>query len=264
MTVDALTLPCAGDPAGALLVLAIVLPAAGVLLALSVGRVLAERVALLVLAASFAIAVAIVAEIWRSGHALSYALGGWPPPLGIALRADGLSAVMAITTALVVGAIGLFGRVSFAAPVPGTEARAPSAFWTLLLAVAAALNLIWFAGDLFSLYVALELLTFAAVPLVSLDGRANTLAAALRYLLFALLGSVLYLIGTALLYGAYGTLDIVLLSGRIHPEPAVWVAAALMTAGLLAKTALFPLHLWLPPPMPGRRPRPARCSRRWW
>ena len=86
------------------------------------------------------------------------------------------------------------------------------------------------------------------MPLVCLDGRAETLAAALRYLLFALLGSVLYLLGTALLYGAYGTLDIVLLA-EPHPRRARrrWVAAALMTAGLLAKTALFPLHLWLPP-----------------
>src|SRR6185436_12849884 len=95
--------------------------------------------------------------------------------------------------------------------------------------------------------VAIELLTFAAVPLVCLDGRAETLRAALRYLLFALLGSVLYLVGTALLYGAYGTLDIVLLSHRVRAEPATLVAGALMTVGLLAKTALFPLHLWLPP-----------------
>ena len=89
------------------------------------------------------------------------------------------------------------------------------------------------------------------MPLVCLDGRPETLAAALRYLLFALFGSVLYLLGTALLYGSYGTLDIVLLAYRINAEPlvapAVWVAAGLMTAGLLAKAALFPLHLWLPP-----------------
>ena len=58
---------------------------------------------------------------------------------------------------------------------------------------------------------------------------------------------MLYLLGAALLYGAYGTLDIVLLAGLVRPEPVVWIAAALMTAGLLAKTALFPLHLWLPP-----------------
>ncbi len=120
-------------------------------------------------------------------------------------------------------------------------------FWTFLLSVWAALNAVFLGGDLFNLYVALELLTFGAVPLVCLDGRAETVAAALRYLLFALAGSVLYLLGAALLYGAYGTLDIALLSGVIRPEPVVWTAVALMTAGLLAKTALFPLHLWLPP-----------------
>ena len=103
------------------------------------------------------------------------------------------------------------------------------------------------SGDLFTLYVALELLTFAGVPLVCLDGRGETLRAALRYLLYALLGSVMYLLGAVLLYGAYGTLDIPLLAARIRPESAVWAAAALMTTGLLAKTALFPLHLWLPP-----------------
>ena len=145
-------------------------------------------------------------------------------------------------------------RIRSAAGRP--EARAPFVFWTLLLAVWAALNTIVLGDDLFNLYVALELLTFAAVPLVSLKGDAATLKAALRYLLFALFGSVLYLLGTALIYGAYGTLDIVLLSGRVHPEPVAWIAAALMTMGLLAKTALFPLHLWLPPahagaPAPG-------------
>jgi formate hydrogenlyase subunit 3/multisubunit Na+/H+ antiporter MnhD subunit len=50
-----------------------------------------------------------------------------------------------------------------------------------------------------------------------------------------------------LIYGAYGTLDIVLLSQRVSPEPVTIIAVALMTVGLLAKTALFPLHLWLPP-----------------
>ena len=118
------------------------------------------------------------------------------------------------------------------------------------------MNLIFVGGDLFTLYIALELLTFAAVPLVCLEGRAETVQAALRYLLFALLGSVLYLLGTALLYGLYGTLDIVLLSRRVHAEPAALIAVALMTAGLLAKTALFPLHLWLPPAHAGA-PAPA-------
>jgi multicomponent Na+:H+ antiporter subunit D len=79
---------------------------------------------------------------------------------------------------------------------------------------------------------------------VSMDARKRLL---LLCVIFALFGSVLYLLGAALLYGAYGTLDIVLLGGQVRAAPAVWVAAGLMTAGLLAKTALFPLHLSLPP-----------------
>src|SRR5215472_4289809 len=240
---------------GFLLVLAIVLPVVGVLLSLALGGRQAERVAFVVMPAELVVAVVIAARIWRTHDILQYLVGGWTPPLGIAFRADGLSAVMIVASALLICGIGLFARTQFAAP-RGAETRAPLMFWTLLLAVWGALNAAFIGGDLFNLYVALELLTFAAVPLVSLDGRAETLAAAFRYLLFALLGSILYLLGAVLLYGAYGTLDIVLLSGRIHAQPVTWAAISLMTAGLLAKAALYPFHLWLPPAHAGA-PAPA-------
>jgi formate hydrogenlyase subunit 3/multisubunit Na+/H+ antiporter MnhD subunit len=161
---------------------------------------------------------------------------------------------MMLATAVVICVVGVFAHADF--HTPAVEERAPFAFWILLLAIWAALNTVFLGGDLFTLYVALELVTFAAVPLVCLDGRAETLQAALRYLLFALLGSTLYLVGTALLYGTYGTLDIVLLSQRIGAQPATLVAVALMTVGLLAKTALSPLYLWLPPAHAGA-PAPA-------
>jgi formate hydrogenlyase subunit 3/multisubunit Na+/H+ antiporter MnhD subunit len=244
---DALASADASHAPGYLLVLAIILPVAGVLLSVVVGGRHVERIALVLMPVGLGVAIAILAGVLQAGNALTYILGGWKPPLGVALRADGLSAVMLVTTALVIGATALFARADFKTPRGLGEARAPWVFWTLLLAVWAAMNAVVLGHDLFNLYVALELLTFGAVPLVCLDGRSETLSAALRYLLFALAGSVLYLLGTALLYGAYGTLDITLLSERIRPEPAVWIAAALMTAGLLAKTALFPLHLWLPP-----------------
>src|SRR5262245_33471334 len=231
---------------GFLLVLSLVVPVAGVLLAFAAGGRHVERIAPLTMALGLPIAVAIALTMQQAGGPLVYLLGGWSAPLGVTLRADGLSAVMMVITAVVICAVGVFARAEFRTPDGLIEARAPFAFWILLLAVWGALNTVFLAGDLFTLYVALELLTFAAVPLVSLDGRAETLTAALRYVLFALLGSILYLVGTALLYGAYGTLDIALLSHRIRADPATLVAAALMTVGLLAKTALFPLHLWLP------------------
>ena len=248
-------MPNSATSGGFLLVLAIVLPIAGALLSLALGGRHAERITLSLMPAGFAVALAIGASVWRTHHALQYFIGNWAPPLGVAFRADGLSAAMMIAAAVLVCGIGLFARSQFPSP-RYAETRAPLAFWTLLLAVWGALNAVFVGGDLFNLYVALELLTFAAVPLVALDGRAETLAAALRYLLFALLGSILYLLGAVLLYGAYGTLDIVLLSDRIRAGPVASAAVSLMTAGLLAKAALFPFHLWLPPAHAGA-PAPA-------
>jgi formate hydrogenlyase subunit 3/multisubunit Na+/H+ antiporter MnhD subunit len=241
-------------PGGLLLVLAVMVPFVGVLAAFALGGRNAQRVAMATILAGAGIAVGIVAAIAQSGETLVYLLGGWTPPLGIALRADALALVMIPAIAVVILGIGVYACADFATPAGVREARAPLVFWVLLLAIWGSLNLVFVSGDLFTLYVALELLTFAAVPLVSLDGRAETLRAALRYLLYALLGSVFYLLGAVLLYGAYGTLDIALLGELVRPEPATLAAAAFMTVGLLAKTALFPLHLWLPPAHAGAPP----------
>jgi formate hydrogenlyase subunit 3/multisubunit Na+/H+ antiporter MnhD subunit len=241
-------------PDGFLLVLALMVPFVGVLAAFALGGRNAQRVAMLTILAGAAIAIALVGAALQSGDTLVYVLGGWTPPLGIALRADALALVMIPAITVVIVGIGVYARADFATPAGMREARAPLVFWTLLLAIWGSLNLVFLSGDLFTLYVALELLTFAAVPLVSLDGKPDTLRAALRYLLYALLGSVFYLLGAVLMYGTYGTLDIALLAERVHSEPAALAAAALMTVGLLAKTALFPMHLWLPPAHAGAPP----------
>jgi formate hydrogenlyase subunit 3/multisubunit Na+/H+ antiporter MnhD subunit len=207
----------------------------------------AERIALCSTPFGFALACAIAFHVNRASKPIVYLVGGLPPPLGIALRADGISAVMLVAAAVIVTAAAFYARPKFATPDGVSESRSSLTFWIMLQAIWAALNIIFVGGDLFNLYVALELLTFAAVPLVCIDGRPETIAAALRYLLFALFGSISYLLGVALFYGAHGTLDISLLAERVQSTPVVWTAAALMTCGLLAKTALFPLHLWLPP-----------------
>ncbi len=243
-----------GMPPGAgWLVAAIAWPVIALLLVIAGGERLAARAGVLALPIGLAIAAAVALGVAGSGE-IVYHVGGWAPPLGIALRADGLSAAMLLVTAVVAGSAGIYALADFGPPRAGASGRTTLAFWASLLGAWAALNLAFLGNDLFNLYVALELLTFAAVPLVCLDGRAETLKAALRYLLYALVGSVLYLLGAVLLYGAYGTLDLGLLAKAAQPGPATWAAAALMTAGLLAKTALFPLHLWLPPAHAGAPP----------
>lgn len=236
--------------AGLLLPAALLLPAVAAMAGFVLGGRRAEQAALLWCAAGVALAFALLLAVLLAGAPVAYHLGGWAPPLGIALEADGLAAAMLAATALVAGGAALYARGE-----GGTaETRAGLTFWVMLPALWSAMAGILLGRDLFNLYVALELLTFAAVPLVALDGSRRAAEAALRYLMFALLGSVLYLLGCALLYGAHGTLDIAQLGALARPDPATLAAGALMTAGLLAKTALFPLHLWLPPAHAGAPP----------
>jgi formate hydrogenlyase subunit 3/multisubunit Na+/H+ antiporter MnhD subunit len=232
---------------GVLLAAAVLLPFVGMLLGLVLGGRWLQRVAFAMMPLGLALALAVAAAWSDTQGPIVYLLGGWSPPLGIALRADGASVAMLLGVAGVVCGIGLFARADFAVVRGTAESRAAFAYWLLLLAVWGALNLVFVSGDLFTLYVALELLTFAGVPLVCLAGSGETLRAALRYMLFALCGSVLYLLGSVLLYGGYGTLDMPMLAQALRSEPIAIAALALMTAGLLAKTALFPLHIWLPP-----------------
>ena len=169
-----------------------------------------------------------------------YAIGGWGAPLGIELYADGLSLLMLIVTAVVGLGISIYSTGYF-------EHKTTAVFWPLWLFLWAALNALFLSADIFNLYVTLELLGLAAVALVALAGGAGALNAAMRYLLVNLLGSLCYLLGVALLYHSFGSVDIAILAQRVEPSPTVWAAAGLMSSGLLLKTALFPLHFWLPP-----------------
>ncbi len=169
-----------------------------------------------------------------------YTVGGWGAPLGIDLYADGLSLLMLMVTAVVGLGISVYSSGYF-------ERKTSAVFWPLWLFLWAALNALFLSADIFNLYVTLELLGLAAVALVALAGGADALTSAMRYLLVSLLGSLFYLLGVALLYHSFGSVDIAILAQRVEPLPAVWAAVGLMSAGLLIKSALFPLHFWLPP-----------------
>jgi len=175
-------------------------------------------------------------------------IGGWKAPLGIQLRADGPAVGMLCITALVGVFASLYAAAYFA---PGAAGGAPhgdaSFFWPLWMILWAALNALFLSADIFNLYVALEIVGLSSVTLVALSHDKDAVPAALRYLLVSLLGSLSYLMGVALLYGAAGTLGVSSLAGALTPAPFAYAALSLMTAGLVMKSALFPLHFWLPP-----------------
>ncbi len=226
--------------AAALAAVAIALPLACAFAAVPFAR----RTTLLLwiaLPGGLAVAALLCRQVWVQGETVA-GIGGWAPPLGIAFRIDGLSAAFVLGAAAITAATALFARERF----PDGRTRAGFAFWPLLFAMWASLNALFLGNDLFNLYVALELLTLCAVAMVALEGTAATAAAAVRYMMFSLAGALAYLLGAVLLYAAHGTLDMALLKDATEPGIVAWLAGAAMTAGLMAKMALFPFHAWLP------------------
>ena len=216
----------------------IVLPLASAMMAFAWPRI-AQTLALFCGLALVLGVAGLALQLWRHG-VFQHAVGGWDAPLGIGLYADGLSLLLLTATALVGLAVSVYAAAYF------TVEKAHH-FWPLWLFLLGALNALFLSADVFNLYVTLELLGLAAVTLTALTGGRAALAGAMRYLLTTLLGSLAYLLGVALLYHAYGSVDIATLAGRMTPVPAAWTALGLMSAGLILKTALFPLHFWLPP-----------------
>jgi multicomponent Na+:H+ antiporter subunit D len=218
--------------------------AAGMLafMACRIARALTIAVALLQIVCAWQLSGLVACEgPWR------YTVGGWGAPLGIDLYADGLSALMVAMTAIVSSGIALYATAYFGPVQRDDQSARRDLFWPLNLFLWAALNALFLSGDIFNLYVTLELLTLAAVALIGLAGTVEALAAALRYLLLAVTASLFYLLGVALLYSVYGTVDWELLSLEFQADLPSQCAIVLITIGLLLKTALVPLHFWLPP-----------------
>lgn len=129
-----------------------------------------------------------------------------------------------------------------AVPVPGLGSRGE--YYTILLFTVAGAMFLISARDIVTLYVSLEL---ATVPLFALAAwRRDALAgeAGLKYVIVGALASALLLYGLSLLYGLTGTTDLETIGKTLKPAPVVWLAAALVTAGVGFKMTVVPFHMW--------------------
>jgi len=218
----------------------------GAVLALlaSLWRVEAARlVAVLATASSLVLSLFGLFLVTSEGP-LRHELGGWPPPIGIEYVLDPLSAFMAS----IIGLVGLLIVVYPPATAFGSSPTRGQPLHTLVLLLLTGLMGVVLSGDLFHLFVFIEIYALATYPLVALGGDRGMLAS-LRYLLLGTVASGLYLLGVGFVYFATGTLNMadasVLLAG-LSEDPATLGALALIVIGLSLKMALFPLHVWLP------------------
>ena len=231
----------------ALLALPVLLPLLGAAVSILVGRSRrAQRaVGLGVLTAVFAIAVAILVEVDRNGPVGSQA-GDWPAPMGITLVADRLSAML-----LVVASAMLLLVLVYAIGQPGAE-RNHVGFQSVYLVLAGGVSAAFLTGDLFNLFVAIEMMLTASYVLITLGGRLEQVRSGMTYIVISLLASMLFLAALAFTYSATGSVNLAELAERV-PELPAGTRAALAASFLVVfgiKAALFPLYFWLPDSYP--------------
>lgn len=192
-----------------------------------------------------AIAALLLDRVLESGP-ISYRLGGWAPPFGIEYRLDGLNAFVLL---VVTGIAALAMPYALRSVEEEIAPRRRHLFYAVFLLALTGLLGIVATGDAFNIYVFLEISSLASYVLIALGRPRRALTAAYRYLILGTVGATLILAGIGFLYARTGTLNLADLAQRVPAlgeTPAVLVAFALITTGVLVKLALFPFHLWLP------------------
>lgn len=182
----------------------------------------------------------ILAEQWFIGTSMpfSLAIGGFAPPLGINLYIDALALLFAF-------AAQLLGLLFWPFKLDQETARRQS---LMLLLVAASTGLA-LSGDLFNLYVFYELVAVATFGLIVVSATGAAYAATLRYLILSGIGSVLTLLGIALIYGQTGTLNLAHLAQLATDKldnPIGLAAFLSILVGVGVKAELFPVNTWVP------------------
>jgi multicomponent Na+:H+ antiporter subunit D len=197
---------------------------------------------------SFAMAWRLLYRVGQLGP-LEYALGGWSAPYGIVYRVDALSALIVW---LVAGMAALV--ISFAPPLMDREIPPDrqSLFLITYLLCQTGLMGMAITGDLFNVFVFLEISSLSSYALISFGRTRRALVAAFQYLVMGTIGATFILIGIGLCYQVTGSLNMLDLAQQLtHYTTAprnrtVLVAFAFFSVGISLKIALFPLHQWLP------------------
>jgi len=175
---------------------------------------------------------------------IHYHLGGWLPPFGIEYVIDHLNAMMLIVVSIISLTVAIYSK-------PTVERELPKKvvyFYTVFLLQVTGFLGIVITGDLFNLYVFLEIASLAGYALIAV-GEDGAPLATFRYIVMGTIGACFYLLGIGYIYIATGSLnmaDVQQLLPKLYDSKVILTAIAFLLAGLAIKMALFPVHVWLP------------------
>ena len=187
------------------------------------------------------LAIALAVSVHAGGRVI-HQLGGFPRPAGIELVADDLSSLIALLVAGMAAGVLAYTRIG------GPRGNA---FYSGYLLLVGGLLGVTLTGDVFNLFVFLEITGLATYMLIAKGNSPESAVAALKYLFIGTVGASIYLIGVGLLLLATGTLNMIDLATAIpetagYDDPLVLAAFAFVFVGFAIKVAIYPLHTWQP------------------
>ena len=172
-----------------------------------------------------------------------YNMGRWSIPIGINLVLDGLSSLMLLTISIVSFAAMLFSIQYM------EQYTAKPKFLSLFLLMVAGMNGVVLSGDIFNLFVFLEIASLSSYALVGFGCEHEELEASFKYMVLGTVASMFILFGIGLVYGITGTLNFAYISRAIQYaglNNGLYFALAMFIVGFGLKAALVPFHAWLP------------------
>jgi len=200
---------------------------------------------LIVCLISLTISSYILYEVIDGSHVI-YELGGWRPPWGIEYKIDSLNAFVA----LIVSGIGCLSCLFAYRSVPDEiEKKMIPLFYAAFQLCLLGLLGIALTGDIFNLFVFLEISSLSSYALISMGKNRKALTAAFSYLILGTVGATFFLIGVGFLFAASGSLNTADIANRFDTfkdMQLVETALIFMIMGIALKAAIFPLHSWLP------------------
>ncbi len=192
-----------------------------------------------------AIDVVVLLAVRQSGTPVVISMGNWAAPFGIVLVADLLSLTMVLLSSIVFAASFLFSLETV------DNATKAKFFYPLFLALVAGVHGSFLTGDVFNLYVMVEIMALSSAALMVLRASPQQVREGWLYLLLNIGLAAVLLVALRVTYTSFGTLNMADLAQKIaqHPdEPIVGLLVALYMIPFGIKAALFLGYFWLPGP----------------
>ena len=227
-------------------VLIVVIPLISAFLTLVIGlwkKRLCYPFVIIALSLSLFSCIVTLNTVMKSGT-IHYYLGNWDPPWGIEYVVDHLNALVLVFVSFISLMVAIYSKESIEQEIP----EKVTFFYTVFLLQVTGLLGIVVTGDMFNLYVFLEIASLAGYALIAI-GEDGAPFASFRYVVMGTIGACFYLLGVGYLYIMTGSLnmaDLTHLLPNLYHSKVIMVAFVFFIVGVAIKMALFPLHAWLP------------------